>query len=71
VQANGKGALSMGTGAAGDFELVSYGAAGPMWWSPDLGYIHGDSNSPMRCNCIAACGSEGQVKEGDIVDIVL
>lgn len=29
-----------------------------VWWSPDLamGYLHGDSNHPMQCPCLAVCG---------------
>eukprot|EP01050_Picozoa_sp_SAG11_P005732 SAG11_NODE_415_length_9675_cov_2.425961_2_plen_1302_part_00 len=27
-----------------------------VWWSPDTGYLHGDSNHPMACTCVAVCG---------------
>ena len=35
-------------------------ASGPVWWSADegMGYLHGDSNHPMLCNCMAVCGGE-------------
>ena len=23
--------------------------------APDLGYVHGDSNRPMTCNCLGVC----------------
>lgn len=53
----GAGGLQMGAGAAGDFAPVTAGgAAATLWWSPDLGYLHGDSNHPMLCNCVAICG---------------
>eukprot|EP01052_Picozoa_sp_SAG31_P008435 SAG31_NODE_426_length_15814_cov_25.737066_7_plen_1209_part_00 len=51
------GGIVTGLGAAGDFSPTSIGEkASALWWSPDLGYIHGDSNRPMACNCIAVCG---------------
>jgi galactosylceramidase len=43
---------------AGDFVPLSVGAGSGdnTRWSPDLGYVHGHSNKPMQCNCMAVCG---------------
>ena len=40
---------------AGDFGPVTRSTPSPLWFSPDLGYVHGDSNRPMTCNCLGVC----------------
>ena len=41
--------------SAGDFGPVTRSTPSPLWFSPDLGYVHGDSNRPMTCNCLGVC----------------
>jgi hypothetical protein len=57
-EGNGGGVV-IAAGNAGNFGAVGIDSKpSALWRSSDLGYIHGDSNHPMVCNCIAVCGGE-------------
>ena len=57
----GQGGGFLGVEWSGNFAAASVTAtpASQLWWSPDpaIGLIHGRSNSPMDCACLAVCGS--------------
>jgi len=57
TSATGRGALSAAW-SSGFAPATLTPEGSQLWWSPDLamGQIHGRSNAPMNCECLAVCG---------------